>query len=314
MAITAVGSVALDTVETPFARVDHVLGGAASYFTMAASLYDTVNVVAVVGTDFPDHYLEYFKRQKADLRGLQVIAGETFRWGGRYQLDMNSRETLFTELGVFAGFHPELPEDFRRAEITFLGNIQPSLQLDVLRQAERGGTRLRALDTMNLWIDTARAELLQVVRNVDIVLIAEDEAREIAGTSSLRQAARYILALGPRLLVIKQGSYGSLLCGADGTFFAAPAYPLEDVCDPTGAGDAFAGGFLGYLSDRIKTAGTLTTQDYKRALLHGNIMGAYACEEFSVERICRLTPQHVADRYRELVEFTHAEHAGWKGI
>ena len=313
MAITAVGSVALDTVETPFAAADDVLGGAASYFAMAAALYTTVNVVAVVGSDFPERYLGYFKERKADLRGLQVAEGETFRWGARYHLDMNTRDTLFTALGVFAGFHPSIPEEYRRAEITFLGNIQPSLQLDVMRQAERDATRLRALDTMNLWIETARKELLDVMRAVDIVLIAEEEARQIADTPSLSKAARFVLDLGPRMLVIKQGSYGSLLFGADGTYFAAPAYPLDVVRDPTGAGDAYAGGFLGYLCERLHAAGALTPLDYKRALLHGNIMGAFACEDFSVERLRALTTTDVEDRYRQLVGFTHVEVGAWNG-
>jgi sugar/nucleoside kinase (ribokinase family) len=313
VAITAVGSVALDTVETPFAAAEDVLGGAASYFTMAAALYTTVNIVAVVGSDFPERYLGYFKDRNADVEGLQVIDGETFRWGARYHLDMNTRDTLFTALGVFAGFHPTIPEEYRRAEITFLGNIQPSLQLDVLRQAERDMTQLRALDTMNLWIETARKELLQVMREVDIVLIAEEEARQLADTPSLAKAARFVLDLGPQMLVIKQGSYGSLLFGADGTYFAAPAYPLDEVCDPTGAGDAYAGGFLGYLCERLRAAGTLTATDYKRALLHGNIMGGFACEDFSVERLRSLTRDELTRRYQQLVGFTHVESGMWDG-
>jgi sugar/nucleoside kinase (ribokinase family) len=312
LAITAVGSVALDTVETPFAAVENVLGGAMSYFTMAASLYDSVNVVAVVGTDFPAHHLERFTQRRTDLRGLRTEDGATFRWGGRYHMDMNTRDTLFTELGVFAGFHPDLPEDYCRAEAIFLGNIIPALQLDVLRQTEDGGSRLRALDTMDLWIETARDDLLEVMRRVDIVMIAEEEARQLAGVSSLRAAARFVLDLGPRMLVLKQGSYGSLLFGADGSFFAAPAYPLDDVRDPTGAGDAFAGGFLGYLAGRLGSGARLAPLDYKRALVHGNIMGSFACEEFSVERLCGLTPEQIATRYREFVDFTHFDQGTWK--
>ncbi|HEV2461540.1 MAG TPA: PfkB family carbohydrate kinase [Ktedonobacterales bacterium] len=307
MAITVVGSVALDTVETPFAGAEGALGGAASYFTIAASLYDTVNLVAVIGDDFPARYMDYFKSRPVDLRGLQVANGKTFRWGGRYQLDMNTRETLFTELGVFGDFRPTLPEDYRRAAITFLANIQPQLQLGVLRQAREGGSRLVALDTMNLWIETAHDDLFEVLRGVDVVLIAEDEAREIAGTPNLRTAARTILDLGPKTLIVKLGSYGSLLYSADGAFFAAPAYPLEDVCDPTGAGDAFAGGFLGYLAECAQRAGRLTLTDYRRALIHGNIMGSFACEQFSVERLRTLTPEDIANRYQEFVRFTHFE-------
>ncbi len=309
MAITVVGSVALDTIETPFGAANDVLGGAASHFTLAASLYDRVNLVAIIGNDFPDHFASYFHERNVDLRGLQIAIGQTFRWGGRYQLDMNTRETLFTELGVFADFHPVLPEEYRQAEIIFLANILPSLQLDVLRQAARqeGRTQLHALDTMNLWIETARDDLEQVIRGVDIVLMAEEEVRQFTGVPGLRTAARKILALGPQMLIVKQGSYGALLFSADGSFFAAPAYPLEDVCDPTGAGDAFAGGFLGYLANRLATSGALTANDYRRALIHGNIIGSYTCEAFSVERVRRLTPEEISARYREFVNFTHFE-------
>ena len=309
MAITVVGSVALDTLETPFGGMDNVLGGATSHFSMAASLYDTVNLVAVVGDDFPDNYLSYFKERHVDLRGLQVVPGKTFRWGGRYHLDMNTRDTLFTELGVFAGFSPALPEDYRRAPILFLANIQPQLQLDVLRQADPA-VKIRALDTMNLWIETARDDLLQVMRGVDVMLIAEEEARQLADTPSLRAAARFILERGPRFLVVKQGSYGALLFSADGSYFAAPAYPLEDVRDPTGAGDAFAGGFLGYLASRFAQAGVVTQSDYRCALIHGNIMGSFTCEAFSVERLRTLTPDDIAGRYKEFVDFTRFEIPG----
>ncbi|MGO8951465.1 MAG: PfkB family carbohydrate kinase, partial [Ktedonobacterales bacterium] len=239
--------------------------------------------------------------------GLQVVPGATFRWGGRYYLDLNTRDTLFTELGVFADFHPVLPPDYRRAGVVFLANIQPSLQLDVLNQASEDAdhVRLSALDTMNLWIDTARDDLEQVIRAVDIVLIAEEEVRQFAGLPSLRAAARKILDLGPKFLVVKQGSYGSLLFGADGTFFAAPAYPLEEVRDPTGAGDAFAGGFLGHLASCIRARGSVTNGDYKRSLIHGNIMGSFCCEEFGVQRLRRLNVEEISERYREFIGFTH---------
>jgi sugar/nucleoside kinase (ribokinase family) len=312
VAITVVGSVALDTLETPFGSVEDALGGAASYFALAAALYDTVNMVAVVGSDFPSHFIEWLQARRVDLRGLQVVDGATFRWGGRYHLDMNTRDTLFTELGVFAGFSPSVPLDYRQADIVFLANIQPQLQLDVLRQAdEAGGAKLRALDTMNLWIATAREDLTHVMRGVDVVMIAEDEARDFAATPSLRAAARHILGLGPKMLVVKQGSYGAVLFGADGSFFAAPAYPLEDVRDPTGAGDAFAGGFLGYLASRLTHIGALAATDYRRALIHGNIMGSFACEEFGVERIRTLTPDDISVRYEEFVGFTHFE-GSWR--
>jgi sugar/nucleoside kinase (ribokinase family) len=305
VAILVVGSVAIDTVETPFARAESVQGGAASYFSLSGALYDPVNLVAVVGDDFPPRFRDNLQSRRVDLRGLQVVPGATFRWGGRYHLDMNTRDTLFTELGVYAGFRPDIPAAYRRSEVVFLANIQPTLQLDVLRQTE--GSQLIALDTMNLWIETARDALDDVIRRVDVLLIAEEEARQIAGTTSLRAAVSAILALGPKMLVIKQGSYGALLFGADGHFFAAPAYPLEDVRDPTGAGDAFAGGFLGYLARRLSAGQALTALDYRRALVHGNILGSFACEDFSVDRLLRLTEGDITARYREFVEYTHFE-------
>lgn len=311
MSILVVGSVALDTIETPFGAAQSVQGGAASYFAMAAALYDTVNLVAVVGEDFPPAYAEALRARHIDLAGLQTVPGRTFRWGGRYHLDMNMRDTLFTELGVFAAFQPVVPAAYRASQVMFLANIQPQLQLDVLRQTAGDRPRLRALDTMNLWIETAREPLTAAMRQVDIVLIAEEEARQFAGVPGLRPAVRHILGLGPRLLVVKQGSYGALLFGADGTFFAAPAYPLEEVRDPTGAGDAFAGGFLGYLARQLATGRPLTALDYRRALIHGNILGSFACEDFSVERLRALTPDQVAARYQEFVHFTHFE-GSWR--
>ncbi|MBF6591254.1 MAG: sugar kinase [Ktedonobacterales bacterium] len=309
MAILVVGSVAIDTIETPFGSVDSVQGGAASYFALAASLYDTVRLVAVVGEDFPPPFLASFQARGVDLRGLRVMSGATFRWGGRYHLDMNSRDTLFTELGVFADFRPDIPDAYHDSAVIFLANIQPQLQLEVLRQMTVGApaSRLIALDTMNLWIETARDALTDVLRQVDIVLIAEEEARQYAGTTSLRAAVRHLFSLGPKVLVVKQGSYGALLFSADGRFFAAPAYPLEDVRDPTGAGDAFAGGFLGYLSSRITAGHPLSALDYRRALVHGNILGSFACEDFSVARVKALTPSEIAARYREFVDYTHFE-------
>ena len=310
MAITVVGSVGLDSVETPFGAVTDALGGAVSYFALAASHYGQVNVVAVVGDDFPAEYREQLDARRIRLEGMQTVAGETFRWGGRYHLDMNSRDTLFTNLGVFADFAPAIPQGYNGADTVFLANIQPDLQLDVLRQAGEGA-KLRALDTMNLWIDIARDALTEVMRRVDVVIIAEEEARQYTGETSLRKAVRKILALGPQRLVVKQGSYGALLFDADGGYFAAPAYPLEDVRDPTGAGDSFAGGFLGYLTQRLSAGDTLTANDYQRALVHGNIMGSFACEDFSVRRLLALTPEEIAARYDEFVRFTHFE-GSWR--
>jgi sugar/nucleoside kinase (ribokinase family) len=301
-----VGSVGLDTVETPFGVVTEALGGATSYFALAASRYAPVNIVAVVGDDFPDEYRETLSAHRISLDGLQVEPGKTFRWGGRYHLDMNSRDTLFTELGVFADFKPRVPASYTGADIVFLANIQPELQLDVLRQTG-ADAKLRALDTMNLWISIAKDALTAVMRQVDVVIIAEEEVRQYAEVPSLREGVRRILALGPQRLVVKQGSYGALLFDREGGFFAMPAYPLDEVRDPTGAGDSFAGGFLGYLAARLEDGAMLSAGDYRRALAHGNIMGSYACEDFSVRRLLNLEPDEVARRYQEFVSFTHFE-------
>src|SRR5579883_2119443 len=301
MAILVVGSIGIDLIETPFGRAEDVLGGAASHFCAAASFYEKVNMIGVVGTDFPQEYLEYF-RSRADTSGIQIVEGRTFRWGGRYHLDMNTRDTLYTELGVFADFHPLLPDSYRSSPILFLANIHPVLQDEVLEQMS--GARLRVLDSMNYWISSTRPELDRVISKVDVLLMSEEEARQYAEVPGLVTAARKILERGPRLLVIKQGSYGALLFGKDGSFFAAPAYPLEDVRDPTGAGDAFAGGFIGYLA-QAQQRGALTAADFKRALVHGNIMGSFHCEDFGMRRLKTLTPEDIAARYREFLNFTH---------
>jgi sugar/nucleoside kinase (ribokinase family) len=301
LSILVVGSVALDRVETPFGVADGVLGGAASYFSITAALFGNVQMVAVVGTDFPQEYIELFQQRRIDLKGLQVVAGKTFRWAGRYYHDMNTRDTLDTQLNVFADFHPRLPDSYRSADLVFLANILPTLQLEVARQVPRA--RLRVMDTMNLWIGETRSELEMTMRHVDIVLMTEEEVRQFAGVPGLRPAVRAIHRLGPQWVVVKQGPYGALLFGADGSFFAAPAYPLEEVRDPTGAGDAFAGGFMGYLSQ--VSADRMDAAAFKRALVYGNIMGSFVCEDFSVNRLLQVTPEAIATRYAEFLTFTH---------
>lgn len=301
MSILVVGSVALDRVETPFGVADGVLGGAASYFALTAALFDRVYMVAVVGTDFPQTYLDLFRQRNIDLEGLQILPGKTFRWTGRYHHDMNTRDTLDTQLNVFADFHPRIPENYLSADLVFLANILPTLQLEVVQQVPRA--QLRVMDTMDLWIRETRAELETTIRHVDIVLMTEEEVRLFAGVPSLRLAVRAIHRLGPRWVIVKQGPYGALLFGADESFFAAPAYPLEEVRDPTGAGDAFAGGFIGYLS-RLP-ADQWNSAAFKRALVYGNIMGSFVCEDFSVNRLLQVTPEDIAARYAEFRAFTH---------
>lgn len=304
MSILVVGSVALDTVETPFARVEEVLGGAASFFATAASLYNQVNLVAVVGSDFPQEYLDFWRSRPINLAGLQMHDGPTFRWVGRYHMNMNERDTLDTQLGVYADFHPVLPAEYLDSELLFLANIQPELQLEVLQAAPHA--RLTVLDTMELWIMTARERLTEVMRQVDVLLISEEEVRQYTNCASILAGVRELFALGLKYVIVKQGSYGALLFGKDGTYFSAPTYPLEEVADPTGAGDAFAGGFLGYLSTVEPQAdGSYAADDLKRAVVHGNLIGSFACEDFSITRLSKLTIDEIDGRYHRLVEYSH---------
>jgi sugar/nucleoside kinase (ribokinase family) len=302
--ILVVGSVALDAVETPFTRRESVVGGAASYFSTAASLYDQVNLVAVVGTDFPREYLDFWRGHQVDLTGLQIQEGKTFFWRGRYHMDMNSRDTLDTQLGVYADFHPVIPESYRDSPLVFLANIQPQLQMEVLQQVPQA--RLTVLDTMELWINTARPQLTEVIKQVDVFLLSEEEVRQYTNQPSVVLGARQLLDMGLKYVIVKQGSYGALLFGADGMYFSAPAYPLEEVVDPTGAGDAFAGGFLGYLSTAEPGRdGCYADSDIKRAVVHGNIIGSFVCAGFSIDLLRTLTMDDVMERYRELVRCSH---------
>lgn len=312
LSILVVGSVALDTVETPFNRVEEVLGGAASFFSTAASLYSQVNLVAVVGSDFPQEHLDFWRSRTVNLDGLQIHDGPTFRWVARYHIDMNARDTLDTQLGVYAGFHPILPAEYLDSELLFLANIQPELQLEVLQAAPRA--RLTVLDTMELWITTARAQLTEVIKRVDILLMSEEEVRQYTGRSSITKGVRDLFELGLKYVIAKQGSYGALLFGADGTYFSAPTYPLEEVSDPTGAGDSFAGGFLGYLSTvEPLESGRYSSDDLKRAVVHGNLIGSFACEDFSITRLRSLSMDEVAARYKKLVEYSHFDPT-WRGL
>ena len=304
MPILVVGSVALDTVETPFARKENILGGAASFFATAASLYDQIKLVAIVGSDFPREHLDFWRRRRIDLTGLQIQEGKTFHWYGRYHMDMNTRDTLDTQLGVYADFHPVVPVDYHDSQLVFLANIQPELQMEVLEQVP--AARLTVLDTMELWIKTERDQLTEVIKRSDVLLMSEEEVRQYTGLSSILAGVRQLFTLGLKYIIVKLGSYGALLFGADGTYFSAPSYPLEEVIDPTGAGDAFAGGFLGYLSTvKPLSDGTYDKDDLKRAVVHGNITGSFACSDFSIDALRNLTIDDIIARYKELVVCSH---------
>lgn len=300
MSVCVVGSVAIDSVETPFGKREQSLGGSALYFAAAASFYTRVNLVGVVGTDFPQEPVDFLKGRNVDVSGLQVVEGKTFYWAGRYDYDLNATETLETQLNVFATFHPELPERYQQSDIVFLANIDPDLQYEVLQQAK--GAKLTMLDTMNFWITGKRESLERTIRAVDVVTMNESEARMFAGTASLVGAARRILDLGPKALLIKKGEAGAVMF-QDGTYFVAPAYPLEEVYDPTGAGDTFAGGFLGYLDK----AGDLSLEHWRRAVIHGSVIASFTVEDFSFDRLRRLTQDEIAARYQEFKQFTHFE-------
>ena len=300
MSVLVVGSVALDTVETPFSRAERVLGGSAVYFGAAASFFSEVRVVGVVGDDYPMSALAPLEKRGVDLRGVERAEGESFFWAGKYSYDLNSRETLETRLGVFADFSPDVPDAYRDSDVVFLGNIDPALQLSVLEEIER--PRLVAADTMNYWIEGAREPLIELLGHLDLLFVNDEEARQLADEVNLSKAAQWIQERGPRLVVIKKGEHGAILF-ADGWVFFTPGFPLEVVYDPTGAGDAFAGGFLGYLD----LTGGLDPEDLRRAMVHGSTMGSFAVESFSVERFADLTHDEVAERVRIFRDMTSFE-------
>jgi len=300
VSILVVGSVALDSVETPLGKVSEVLGGSATYFSAAASLYTQVNLVAVVGTDFPEETIQFLIDRGVDTRGLQVVDGETFRWVGRYDYKTNITESLDTRLNVFADFHPILPEGYEKSDFVFLANIDPDLQYEVLRQVPQA--KLTMLDTRDFWIEGKKDSLIRAISAVDVVTMNEGEVRALAETESILSAARWVLNFGPRMVIIKRGEYGCAMVNEAG-YFTAPACLLEQVKDPTGAGDTFAGGFLGYL-DKV---GEVTEQTIKRALIHGCATASFTVEEFGVDRLRSLTPEDIANRYQEFYEFSHIE-------
>lgn len=294
--LLVVGSVALDTVHTPAGERHEALGGSASYFALAAIRYAPVRMVAVAGHDFPAAYQQLFRDQGIDLEGLRIAPGRTFRWGGRYTDDMNSRITLFTELNVFETFHPELPDRYRQTPVVLLANIAPSLQLEVVRQVE--SPRLVALDTMNYWIESSGEELVRVLAHTQIFFLNDEEARLFTGKVNVLQAAREIQRMGPSLVVVKRGEHGVLCLTPDG-WFTLPAFPVEEVCDPTGAGDSFAGGVLGYLASR---GAALDEASVRRALAHGTAVASHTVNQFGVEGLTDLTPAAIQRRVHEVRE------------
>jgi sugar/nucleoside kinase (ribokinase family) len=300
MSILVVGSVAYDTVETPFGRAERVLGGSASFFSVAASFFTPVNLVAVVGRDFGEEQLAAFRGRPIDLSGLERRDGLTFHWQGRYAWDLNSRETLRTELNVFETFDPRLPDSYRGSSHVFLGNIDPKLQRGVLDQVE--APRVVACDTMNFWIAGQPDELRRTLKRVNVLLVNDAEARELSGEWNIVKAARAIRAMGPQTLVIKKGEHGVLMFSDEGSF-AAPAYPLEDVFDPTGAGDTFGGGFLGYLASR----GRADDETLRRAVVMGSTLASFCVEAFSLDRLLGLTRAEIDERFRLFKRLTHFE-------
>jgi len=299
MSLLVVGSVALDSVETPFGKADEVLGGSATYFSASASHQGPVQMVGVVGDDYPVERLEALRERRVDLAGLEKAEGESFRWRGRYRHDLNSAETLETRLGVFSHFRPKLPEQFRSARYVFLANIDPRLQLMVLDQVQQ--PKFVACDTMNFWIESRRGDLLALLGRVDLITLNDGEARQLTEQSNLVQAARWILARGPKTVLIKKGEHGAFMFTSNSIFYA-PAYPLESVFDPTGAGDSFAGGFMGY----IARTDDLSDANLRRAVVIGSAMGSFVVEAFSITRLLSVTRDDIDRRvaaFHRLVSF-----------
>lgn len=299
MSLLVVGSVALDTIETPFGRADDALGGSATYISTAASyLYAPVRVVGVVGGDFPRKDIEFLESRTIDLEGLQVVeSGKTFRWGGRYHYDLNVRDTLYTQLNVFEAFNPVVPETYRKSRYVCLGNIDPVLQRRVIEQVVNPAMVVG--DTMNFWIERKNKELRETLRHVNVFIINDAEARLMSQEPNLIRAAKLIIEMGPQVVIIKKGEHGALLV-TEKCIFAAPAYPLEDIHDPTGAGDAFAGGFAGW----IAKTDDLSEDNLKRAVIYGSTLASFCVEKFSVEGLRELSYLQIQDRFREFRELS----------
>jgi sugar/nucleoside kinase (ribokinase family) len=300
VSLLVVGTVALDSVKTPFGNVENVLGGSATYFSTSASYFTDVRLVAVIGDDFPKEHIQFLKSKSIDTRGLEVQKGETFRWRGEYGYDLNEARTLATDLNVLATFKPTITDDYKNTDIVFLANVDPDIQLDVLRQVKK--PKLVACDTMNYWISSKPDSLKQTLKEVDLLTINEAEIRQLAGEASLVKAAKCVQAMGPKTVVVKQGSYGALMFNGH-SVFSAPAFPLESVFDPTGAGDTFAGGFMGYLASTMN----FTEESMRKAVIFGSVMASLNVEAFSLDRLRSLDYREIEDRYREFKALTHFE-------
>lgn len=300
MSLLVVGSVALDFVRTPFGVRERSLGGAATHFSVSSSFFTDVSVVAVIGEDFTAEDEAVFHERRINIDGLQrVPGGKTFRWAGEYGYDLNTAKTLDTELNVFADFKPQLSDEQKKKPFVFLANILPGLQREVREQVD---CRFVAMDTMDYWIENTREDLLRTVAVVDALIINDAEVRELAGEANMIRAARKILTLGPKMLVVKRGEYGAAFFTKD-AYFATPAFPVENVFDPTGAGDSFAGGFMGYLAQADK----IDDHTLRRAIIYGSVMASFNVEEFSCDRLRRLTPEEIKTRFHEFKNFTHFE-------
>jgi sugar/nucleoside kinase (ribokinase family) len=298
MSLLVVGSIAFDSIQTPYGQVEEILGGSATFFSVTASWFTLVRVVAVVGDDFGEEHFRVFRERSIDTHGVERVPGRTFRWKGEYVGDMNQAHTLDTQLNVFEKFVPKIPASYLETEFLFLGNIDPVLQLNVRRALPK--LRASALDTMNYWIKGMPEELAKVLASVEILVINEGEARMLSGYNNLKKAAESIRKLGPRFVVIKRGEHGATLFSPE-SIFTAPAYLLDEVHDPTGAGDTFAGGFMGHLA----RTGDLSDANLRRAVVYGSVMGSFAVEEFGLRRLLRLTPGEIEARYREIKSLTH---------
>jgi len=297
MSVLVVGTVAFDSIETPFGSAERVLGGSASYFALGASFFAPVRVVGVIGKDFPQDYLDLFTERNIDIGGIKREAGDTFHWRGRYHEDINQRDTIELHLNVLAGFEPQLPDNYRDAEYVFLGNIDPLMQMEVLNQIRR--VKLVVCDTMDHWIRESREELKKVLTRIEMLVINDSEARLLSGYDNIVKAARAILRMGPKMVLIKRGEYG-VLQFSDSSMFATPAYPLEEVFDPTGAGDSFAGGLMGHLA----RSGDRSEGGLRRAIVYGSVVASFTVEDFGVKRLTDVTLPQIEERFQRFVQLT----------